>query len=102
VLVHDKGDAIAGTAGIVGRDATSLAVIGEFHPGLFNDRRDFSLTQTAGRTILMFSRRLVPRDVNPCRAGSPRIDVFDPSTLALVNQINLNGRCPHVVPLPLR
>ena len=99
-LVHDQQDPVSGRWGIVVRDATSLAVIGEFHPGLFNNRRGFSLSQTVGRTILMSSRQILPSSTDDC--GTARVDIFDATTFALVNQIDLNGRCPQVVPLPGR
>ena len=102
VIIHDGVDPFSGRSFILARDATALSVIGEFAPGVFNSRYHFELGQTTSRTVLMSSRELGPSYLTPCSQEIPRIDVFDATTLVLVNRIDLQGRCPTVISLPPR
>jgi hypothetical protein len=103
VVVHNYGVSNPTLrAAIIVRDAVSLAVIGEFAPRMFSSKAELSLSQTASRTIFMFSLERVPSYLSRCADGEPRIDVFDGTTFALVNRIDLQRRCPSVVPLPSR
>jgi hypothetical protein len=94
-----------GRRALVVRDPLTLAVVGHLGVGVVDGRRQFSVAQTPReRSILVFDRSQEPSYFgDSCAPGSPpaaRIDVFDGDTFQPVNRIDLNSRCPAIVPLP--
>jgi len=82
-------------------NADTLAPSGQFAPGQFSDRRQFAVTETATeRTVIVFSREIVPGYFDACETSSPRIDVFDGMTFEFVHRMDLKGRCPMIIPIP--
>jgi hypothetical protein len=101
VIIHDQ----IGSAAIVVRDARTLKLRGELAPAALADRIGYGVTETpTERALLVFSQQpfRYRSDIRPCNApgGAPRFDIFDGKTLEHLNRIDLQGRCPSVVPIP--
>ena len=86
------------------RDARTLALVGEFGLGLFDHIRATMTLATGRDTLLVFSRyEVFPWWVPAsCESLKPRLTIFDRRTFTAVRQIDLQGHCPTVVPLPVR
>lgn len=101
LVLHDKN--LSDGSHILARDATTLALLGELGPGVFTSRYAFRLEQTRNEgAILLFSRQITGSPFTDCASQSPRIDVFDGTTFALISQIDLQGRCAAIIPLSPR
>ena len=93
-------------AHLVARDTRTLALVADIGEPTGDQRLNpinelrLTLTRNEG-TTLIFSRVFVSYS-SGCSDEGPRIDVFDGRTFALVNRIDLQGRCPAIIPLPPR
>lgn len=84
------------------RDARTLALVAEFGLGFFEQVRQLALAQTSD-AILVESQDYVQSYFDDgCPSRYPRLTFFDPNTFTPVRQINLQRRCPVIVPLPSR
>jgi hypothetical protein len=101
VLVHNA-TAPGNRPQIIGRDARSLAALGELGFGLYNGRFDFQLKAARNENaILVFSQGIASTGFDLCQERLPQIDVFDGTTLALLTQVR-TSRCINLLVIPRR